>query len=105
MPNFYFGCEADDPMNALAFDARRWPFGATLRAFYGSDIGHFDVPSLPDVLVEAYENIEHGFMNEAQFRAFTFANPARFYLESNPRFFAGTVVEDAVAPFVREPAR
>lgn len=102
-PNFYFGCEADDPMTPLAFDARRWPYGATLRAFYGSDIGHFDVPSLPDVLVEAFENIEHGLMDEAQFRDFTFANPARFYLESNPRFFAGTAVESAVADLGGEP--
>jgi predicted TIM-barrel fold metal-dependent hydrolase len=97
VPNFYFGCEADDPMNALAFESRRWPFGATLNAFYGSDIGHFDVPSLPEVLVEAWENVEHGWMDETQFRRFTFENPARFYLESNPRFFEGTVVADAVA--------
>lgn len=92
VPNFYFGCEADDPMNALAFESRRWPFGASLNAIYGSDIGHFDVPSLPDVLVEAWENVERGWMDEEQFRRFTFDNAARFYLESNPGFFAGTAV-------------
>jgi hypothetical protein len=36
-------------------------------------------------------------MDKTQFRRFTFENPARFYLESNPRFFEGTVVADAVA--------
>lgn len=97
LPNFYFGCEADDPMNALAFESRRWPFGASLNAMYGSDIGHFDVPSLPDVLVEAWENVERGWMDEEQFRRFTFDHAARFYVESNPRFFEGTVVAGAVA--------
>jgi len=96
VPNFYFGCEADDPMNALAFLQGRWPFGAVLHAMYGSDIGHFDVPSLPDVLHEAWENVERGWMNRVQFRRFMFDNPARFYLESNDRFFAGTVVADDV---------
>lgn len=97
VPNFYFGCEADDPMSGLAFDTGRWPFGATLNAMYGSDIGHFDVPVLTDVLHEAYENVERGWMTLEQFRAFMFTNPARFYLDSNPDFFAGTIVADDVA--------
>ena len=42
--NFFFGCEADDPMNAVAFEPDRWPYGARLHACYGSDISHFDVP-------------------------------------------------------------
>ncbi|HUP72683.1 MAG TPA: amidohydrolase family protein [Acidimicrobiales bacterium] len=100
LPNFYFGCEADDPMNALAFLPDRWPYGANLNAMYGSDIGHFDVPSLPDVLHEAWENVERGWMDLAQFRRFMFDNPARFYLESNPDFFAGTVLADQTARVV-----
>jgi predicted TIM-barrel fold metal-dependent hydrolase len=95
--NFFFGCEADDPMNGLAFLADRWPFGATLRAMYGSDIGHFDVPSLPDVLAEAHESVARGWMTPDQFREFMFVNPARFHLESNPDFFDGTVLEAEVA--------
>jgi predicted TIM-barrel fold metal-dependent hydrolase len=97
VPCFYFGCEADDPMNALAFLPGRWPLGATLHAMYGSDIGHFDVPRLRDVLREAYESVERGWMTPEQFRQFAFAHPARFYLETNPRFFEGTAVEGAVA--------
>ena len=31
------------------------------------------------------------------FRDFVFTNPARFYTGTNPAFFEGTVVEDAVA--------
>jgi predicted TIM-barrel fold metal-dependent hydrolase len=96
-PNFFFGCEADDPMNSLAFESERWPFGVSLNAMYGSDIGHFDVPSLPDVLHEAWENVERGWMDATQFRRFMFDNPARFYLDSNPSFFAGTAVETDVS--------
>lgn len=99
--NFYFGCEADDPMTGLAFLEDRWPFGATLHAMYGSDIGHFDVPSLPDVLHEAWENVERGWMDTDQFRRFMFDNPARFYLDSNPDFFDGTVVAGDVSKVVR----
>ena len=43
--SFHFGCEADDPMTALAFDPRRNPLGARLKALFASDIGHWDVPT------------------------------------------------------------
>ncbi len=68
---FYFGCEADDPMTALAFDAGRNPLGARLRALFASDIGHWDVPDVRDVLPEAWELVERGHIDEADFRAFT----------------------------------
>ncbi len=44
---YYFGCEADDRMNACAF-SRANPFGAQLNAIYSSDIGHFDVIDFRD---------------------------------------------------------
>ena len=50
---FYFGCEADDRMNAIAFGKTN-PFGAKLNAIYSSDIGHFDVIDMRDPLPEAY---------------------------------------------------
>ena len=55
MARFFFGCEADDRLNALAFDRRLNPAGARLNALFGSDIGHFDVPDMREVLPEAYE--------------------------------------------------
>src|SRR5437660_8067085 len=39
---YYFGCEADDRMNATAF-GRNNLFGSKLNAIFSSDIGHFDV--------------------------------------------------------------
>lgn len=92
--NFYFGCEADDRMNTLAFNRRGNPFGAQLNALFGSDIGHFDVPNMAGVLSETYEFVEDGLMTNENFRDFVCDNPIRFWGECNPDFFKGTVVED-----------
>jgi predicted TIM-barrel fold metal-dependent hydrolase len=93
---FYFGCEADDPLTSLAFNTRVNPFGAELRAMMGSDIAHWDVPDMSEVLAEAWEMVEHQWIDEDAFEAFTFTNPVRFYTGTNPTFFKGTVVEAAV---------
>jgi predicted TIM-barrel fold metal-dependent hydrolase len=97
IPSFYFGCEADDPMTATAFDRKRIPLGSAIGAMFSSDIGHWDVPEMSEVLEEAYEHVEHGWLDAAQFRDFTFGNVARFYTETNPDFFKGTAVETEVA--------
>ena len=94
---FYFGCEADDRMNAWAFDRRVNPFGARLNALFGSDIGHFDVPDMLDVLPEAWELREDGLITADDFRDFTFANAVRLWGAGNPRFFEGTAVAKAAA--------
>jgi predicted TIM-barrel fold metal-dependent hydrolase len=96
VPNFYFGCEADDPMTPTAFRRQTTPFGVEVHAMFSSDIGHWDVPDMAEVLEEAYENVEKGWLDAAQFRAFSFENVARFYTDANPRFFAGTHVESEV---------
>lgn len=97
VPSFYFGCEADDPMIRTAFNTKINPFGARLNAIFSSDIGHWDVPDMTEVLEEAYENVENGSLDSDDFRAFVFANVARFYIEANPDFFEGSVVEQDVA--------
>jgi predicted TIM-barrel fold metal-dependent hydrolase len=88
----YFGCEADDPMNALAFDTRMLPPGGRLNAMFASDIGHWDVPDLRGVLPAAWELVEHGFIDEAGFADFTYGNITRFLTAANPQFFVGTVL-------------
>ena len=93
----YVGCEADDPMNALAFDASRNPYGARFPIIFGSDISHWDVPDISEVVEEVYELLEHGHVGEDDFRDFTFANPARLYAGTNPDFYQGTRVESEVA--------
>lgn len=97
VPNFYFGCEADDPMVVTAFDRRCSALGERLSAMFGSDIGHWDVQRMDGVLHEAWESVEHERLDEQDFRDFTCANAVRFYTETNPRFFEGTRVAQAVS--------
>ena len=93
---FYFGCEADDPLTSLAFNTSVNPFGAELKVMMGSDISHWDVPDVTEVLEEAHEMVEHGWIDTAAFKKFLFTNPVRFYTDTNPGFFKGTVVEAEV---------
>jgi predicted TIM-barrel fold metal-dependent hydrolase len=94
---FFFGCEADDPLNAVAYDRARSPFGLPLHALFGSDIGHWDVPEIGDVLALAFELVEDGLVAEDDFRRFAFASPVALWTSGNPRFFEGTDVAEAVA--------
>jgi predicted TIM-barrel fold metal-dependent hydrolase len=90
--NFFFGCEADDPTTAWAFDPR---MPARLKAMLGSDISHWDVTDFAEVVPEVYEMLEHGQITEQDLRDFTFANPVRLHCQMNPDFFKGTIVADA----------
>jgi hypothetical protein len=94
VPSFYFGCEADDPGVALAFDRDFNPMGARLNAMFSSDMGHWDVRDMGGILGEAYELVEKGLVDEGEFRAFVCDNPIRFYTRMNPAFFDGTRVEE-----------
>jgi len=105
VPRFYFGCEADDPANAWAFNDRANPLRARLNAIFSSDIGHFDVPDMTAVVPEAYELVEHGLLNDDDFRDFMFANAVRFWGEVNPDFFKGTAVEKAAAGVLAQKPR
>lgn len=98
---FAFGAESDDPMTATAFSKSN-PFGARLRVLFSSDMGHFDVIDLLEILEEAHEGVEEGWMTRDDFREFTFTNPARFFTDMNRQFFAGTRVESAVAELLAQ---
>jgi predicted TIM-barrel fold metal-dependent hydrolase len=93
---FYFGCEADDRMNASVFGKGN-PFGAKLNAIFSSDIGHFDVIDFRDPVPEAHELVEKGLITDDDFRAFTFENAVRLWGTQNPRFFEGTSVAKQAA--------
>ena len=99
---FFFGCEADDPMNAHAFNSKVNPYGARLRAIFSSDIGHWDVTDVREVVEEAYELVEHGLMTEEDFRDFTFGNAVHFYADMNPAFFQGTAIESQAQALLNE---
>jgi predicted TIM-barrel fold metal-dependent hydrolase len=103
--NFYFGCEADDPLNSWAYATKVNPFKARLNTLMGSDIGHFDVVNMADVLKEAYEPVDEGQITRDDLRDFLFANPTRFFGEANGSFFKGTSVEGATMGLLATSAR
>ena len=105
VPNFYYGCEADDRMNATAFDTRLLPGGRKLNAIFSSDFGHWDVPDMTGILSEAHELVDDGLMSEDDFADFVFHNPARLFTNMDPEFFVGTAVEDDVAKLLANGAR
>jgi hypothetical protein len=67
---------------------------------FSSDMGHWDVPDMEEIVCEAHELVEHGHLTESDFREFVCTNPIRFYTRMNPRFFEGTRVEAEAAKVV-----
>ena len=53
-------------MTSTAFNTKVNPFGAELHAMMGSDIAHWDVPDMTEVLEEAWEMVDHGWIDEAR---------------------------------------
>ena len=99
-PHFFFGCEGDDPTLGCAFSRRLNPYGAKLGALLSSDISHWDVPDMKDVLHEAYELVERGAIDEGDFRDFAFTNPVKLWAGMNRDFFKGTAVQGAVERYL-----
>ena len=95
VPNFYFGCEADDRTIAFAF-APGNPFGARLKPVFSSDLSHWDVPEMNEVVEEAHGLVRKGILTEQDFRELVFENPANLLLRQNPDFFVGTAAESSV---------
>jgi hypothetical protein len=62
VPKFYFGCEGDDRMTAIAFDQGKNAFGARLNAIYTSDLGALGLPDMRDAAADAWELYEHGLI-------------------------------------------
>jgi predicted TIM-barrel fold metal-dependent hydrolase len=94
---FYFGCEGDDPLTAMAFNPRGIPFSAKLKPLYGSDIGHWDVSDMSKIAEETYELVEDGVIDEESLRSFLLDNPVAFWTANNRDFFKGTALESEVA--------
>ncbi len=89
---YFFGCEADDPMNAMAFDASKNPANAKLQAIFASDIGHWDVPDFRGVVPEAWELVDDGHITTDDFQAFTCDNITALLTAGNPDYFANTII-------------
>jgi hypothetical protein len=57
---------------------------------------------MTEVTEEAYELVEHGVINERDFRDFVFTNPTTLWTGMNQDFFKGTVVETEVNKLLAE---
>jgi hypothetical protein len=55
------------------------------------------VPGFREVIPEAFEMVEKGFVTAQDFREFTFTNAAMLHTHNNTGSFKGTVVEQTVA--------
>lgn len=97
IPHFYFGCEADDPLSAVAFDRRLHPLHEQVRAIMSFDLGHWDVTDMTHATTEAYEMVEEGLVSPEDFRTFAYGNSVQLYAGPNPDFFKGTIIEKQVA--------
>ncbi|MCZ6887056.1 MAG: amidohydrolase family protein [Gammaproteobacteria bacterium] len=93
IPNFYFGCEADDTLAFVAFNRKANPLGEQVRAVMSFDLGHWDVTDMNGAAAEAYEQLEDGLIDQIDFRTFAFANSVQLYAGPNPSFFDGTRIE------------
>ena len=102
---FFFGCEADDRSVYRAVDAKGNALGARLAPFFSSDIGHWDVPDIKEVLLESHQLVDEGLLSADDYRDFVFTNAARLHAEPNPAFFDGTPVESAAKELLRKSSR
>lgn len=102
VPRFFFGCEADAPLDSCAFNPKVNPFGARLQAMLGSDIGHWDVPDIREVVEEAFEMVKHELISPGDFRAFSFENAVRLHGGMNPSFFDGSSFESEARTVLAE---
>ena len=101
--NFYFGCEADDPINAWASNcAGQIHTKLASRPVWVRTSGTFDVVNMNEVLEEAFELVEDRLITEEDFREFVFTNPLHFWGEAKPDFFKGTVLETQAAEALRD---
>jgi predicted TIM-barrel fold metal-dependent hydrolase len=100
---FYFGCESDDRTAAFAYSKAN-AFGAHLKPMFSSDISHFDVPVMSEVVPSAHSLLTEGLMSEAQFRDFVFANAVRLHGGANRDFFQGTRIQAEAAEVLRSEA-
>lgn len=96
IPNFYFGCESDDPLAFIAFNRKANPFDEQVRAIMSFDLGHWDVTDMGHAAAEAYEQVEDGLMDLDDFRKFGFGFSVQLYAGPNPGFFDGTRIEQEV---------
>ena len=90
---FYFGCEADDPMNVVGVQHAVVTHSACAsRRCSDPTSGTGTCPTSPACSRKRTSSSTTGSSPKHDFRDFAFTNPARLYTQGNPDFFTGTAV-------------
>ena len=103
--HFYFGTESNDTRVAAAFNRKAIPYGDRVKAFLGSDSGHWDVPDITAIASNAYSFVERDIISEEDLRYFLSTHPLELYTSLNRDFFKGTIVEQAADEFLAKSSR
>ena len=105
--HFYFGTESDDTRVAQAFNRKANPYGDAyggqsqrVKAFLGSDSGHWDVPNITAIAANTYSMVERKIITEEDLQYFLSIHPLELYTSLNRDFFKGTAVEKAADEFL-----
>ena len=93
---FHFGCEADDPLTALAFDAERNPLARGSRPCSRPTSATGTCPTCARCCPRRGSSWRT-VTRPRRLPRLTFENPVSLWAEMNPKFFDGTTVADAVA--------
>ena len=96
LPQLLLGLRGRRSARRGAFDPRVNPLGATVPAFVGSDIGHWDVPNFDHPL-------QRGLRADRARPAHRRSSSSEFTLTNAVRFYAGTVPTSSPAPSVEDP--
>src|SRR5437763_8096847 len=99
---FYFGCEADDRMNATAFGKGN-QFGAKLNAIFSSALAPFDVSASRAPPPPVHSLVETALPPADDFRDFVFPASVRLWGTQTPRSFEGTRVAKEAAAVLTAP--
>lgn len=75
-------------------------FGDRVKAFLGSDSGHWDVPDITAITANAYSFVERGILTEEDLRYFLSIHPLELYTSLNRDFFKGTTVEKSAEEYL-----
>ncbi|MHC5859610.1 amidohydrolase family protein [Nostoc sp.] len=98
--HFYFGTESDDTRVAQAFNRKANPYGDRVKAFLGSDSGHWDVPDITAIAANTYSMVERKIITEEDLQYFLSIHPLELYTSLNRDFFKGTAVEKTADEFL-----
>jgi predicted TIM-barrel fold metal-dependent hydrolase len=103
--HFYFGTESDDTRVAAAFNQKANPYGDQVKAFLGSDSGHWDVPDITAVVSNAYSFVEREIISEEDLRYFLSIHPLELYTSLDRDFFKGTAVKQEAEAYLTSVGR